>query len=201
MELTGTVKAIIYRSEDTGFTVLELTDETGEDMTAIGEMPLAGVGERVELTGQWTEHKTYGHQFRAETCKTLAPATLTALKNYLASGLIKGVGESTAQAIVQTFGMETLDVLEKEPARLAEVPGIGQIRAQTIGASYGAQLGLREDVYKRQGYAYLGYGFAGGAGPVCLRRSGARRHQAQAHGVRISGLSAFGGIYGTGRCV
>lgn len=50
MELTGTVKAIIYRSEDTGFTVLELTNEAGEDMTAIGEMPLAGVGERVELT-------------------------------------------------------------------------------------------------------------------------------------------------------
>lgn len=152
MELTGTVKAIIYRSEDTGFTVLELTDETGEDMTAIGEMPLAGVGERVELTGQWTEHKTYGHQFRAETCKTLAPATLTALKNYLASGLIKGVGESTAQAIVQTFGMETLDVLEKESARLAEVPGIGQIRAQTIGASYGAQLGLRDIMLGLQKY-------------------------------------------------
>ena len=152
MELTGTVKAIIYRSEDTGFTVLELTDETGEDMTAIGEMPLAGVGERVELTGQWTEHKTYGHQFRAETCKTLAPATLTALKNYLASGLIKGVGESIAQAIVQTFGMETLDVLEKEPARLVEVPGIGQIRAQTIGASYGAQLGLRDIMLGLQKY-------------------------------------------------
>lgn len=152
MELTGTVKAIIYRSEDTGFTVLELTNEAGEDMTAIGEMPLAGVGERVELTGQWTEHKTYGRQFRAETCKTLAPATLTALKNYLASGLIKGVGESTAQAIVQTFGMETLDVLEKEPARLAEVPGIGQIRAQTIGASYGAQLGLQDIMLGLQKY-------------------------------------------------
>lgn len=152
MELTGTVKAIIYRSEDTGFTVLELTNEAGEDMTAIGEMPLAGVGERVELTGQWTEHKTYGRQFRAETCKTLAPATLTALKNYLASGLIKGVGESTAQAIVQTFGMETLDVLEKEPGRLAEVPGIGQIRAQTIGASYGAQLGLRDIMLGLQKY-------------------------------------------------
>ena len=152
MELTGTVKAIIYRSEDTGFTVLELTNEAGEDMTAIGEMPLAGVGERVELTGQWTEHKTYGRQFRAETFKTLAPATLTALKNYLASGLIKGVGESTAQAIVQTFGMETLDVLEKEPARLAEVPGIGQIRAQTIGASYGAQLGLRDIMLGLQKY-------------------------------------------------
>ena len=152
MELTGTVKAIIYRSEDTGFTVLELTNEAGEDMTAIGEMPLAGVGERVELTGQWTEHKTYGRQFRAETCKTRAPATLTALKNYLASGLIKGVGESTAQAIVQTFGMETLDVLEKEPARLAEVPGIGQIRAQTIGASYGAQLGLRDIMLGLQKY-------------------------------------------------
>lgn len=144
MELFGTVKTIIFRSEDTGFTVLELLDEEGDEITAVGEMPLAGVGERIELTGDWTEHKAYGRQFKAATCKTLAPATLTALKNYLASGLIKGVGESTATAIVQSFGMESLEVLENQPERLLAVPGIGRVRAQTIAASFAAQRGLRD---------------------------------------------------------
>ncbi len=150
--LSGTVKTIIFRSEETGFTVLELTDESGDEITAVGEMPLAGVGERVELTGVWTEHKTYGRQFRASTCKTLAPATLTALKNYLASGLIKGIGESTAQAIVQTFGMESLHIMENEPERLIEVPGIGPVRAETIAASYGTQRGLRDIMLGLQKY-------------------------------------------------
>ncbi|NCB30798.1 MAG: ATP-dependent RecD-like DNA helicase [Clostridia bacterium] len=152
MELSGTVKTIIYRSEDTGFTVLELTDQRGEEITAVGEMPLAGVGERIELSGEWTEHRAYGRQFRAVESKLLAPATLAALKNYLASGLIKGVGESTAEAIVQSFGMEALDVLDKEPERLTEVPGIGRVRAQTISASFGAQRGLRDIMLGLQKY-------------------------------------------------
>lgn len=152
MELSGTVKTIIFRSEDTGFTVLELTDQSGDEITAVGEMPLAGVGERIELTGEWTEHRSYGPQFRATACKTLSPATLSALKNYLSSGLIKGVGESTAGAIVQTFGMEALDVLENEPERLTEVPGIGRVRAQTISASFAAQRGLRDIMLGLQRY-------------------------------------------------
>lgn len=152
MELSGTVKTIIFRSEDTGFTVLELTDQSGDELTAVGEMPLASVGERIELDGEWTEHRAYGRQFRAASCKTLAPATLAALKNYLASGLIKGVGESTAEAIVQSFGMETLEVLENTPERLVEVPGIGRVRASTISASFAAQRGLRDIMLGLQKY-------------------------------------------------
>ncbi|MEA4970615.1 MAG: ATP-dependent RecD-like DNA helicase [Candidatus Pelethousia sp.] len=152
MELSGTVKTIIFRSEDTGFTVLELTDQSGDELTAVGEMPLASVGERIELSGEWMEHRAYGRQFRATACKTLAPATLAALKNYLASGLIKGVGESTAEAIVQSFGMETLEVLENAPERLVEVPGIGRVRAATISASFAAQRGLRDIMLGLQRY-------------------------------------------------
>ena len=144
MELLGTVKTIIFRSENTGFTVLELTDQSGDEITAVGEMPLASVGERIELDGEWTEHRAYGRQFRVVSCKTLAPSTLASLKNYLASGLIKGVGESTAEAIVQSFGMDTLTVLENTPERLVEVPGIGRVRAAIIAASYASQRGLRD---------------------------------------------------------
>ena len=144
MKLNGTVKTIIFRSEETGFTVLELADETGEEVTAVGPLPLASVGERVELEGDWTEHRAYGRQFKAESCRTLAPATLESLVSYLSSGLIKGVGDSTARLIVDTFGMETLNVLENEPERLKEVYGIGPSKAGVIAASYLSQIGMRD---------------------------------------------------------
>jgi exodeoxyribonuclease V alpha subunit len=144
MKLSGTIKTIIYRSEETGFTVLELADETGEEVTAVGLLPLASVGERVELEGEWTEHRAYGRQFKAESCQTLAPATLEALISYLSSGLIKGVGDSTARLIVDAFGMDTLNVLENEPGRLREIYGIGPSKAGIIAASYLSQLGMRD---------------------------------------------------------
>lgn len=129
-EIKGTVKSIIFRNEENGYTVLELVDATGDEITAVGALPLASVGERIEITGTWTEHPTYGRQFRAQGCRTLAPATLSALVNYLGSGLIRGVGESTAREIVNTFGTDTLAVLENEPQRLTEVPGIAACARQ-----------------------------------------------------------------------
>ena len=74
-EIKGTVKSIIFRNEENGYTVLELVDATGDEITAVGALPLASVGERIEITGTWTEHPTYGRQLRAQGCRTLAPAT------------------------------------------------------------------------------------------------------------------------------
>ncbi|MDR0840581.1 MAG: ATP-dependent RecD-like DNA helicase [Christensenellaceae bacterium] len=173
MQLCGTVKTIIFRSEDTGFTVLELQDANGEEITAVGEMPLANVGERIELEGGWTQHRNYGTQFKAEACKMLAPSSLSALRNYLASGLIKGVGESTAEAIVNTFGMDTLTVLDAQAERLTEVPGIGRVRAHTIAASFAEHKGMRDIMLALQGYG-ITIGQAGKLykiyGELCLAR-------------------------------
>ncbi len=143
-EIKGTVKSIIFRNEENGFTVLELVDAAGDEITAVGPLPLANVGERIEVSGTWTEHPTYGRQLRAQGCRVLAPATLTALVNYLGSGLIRGVGESTAREIVNTFGLETLPVLENAPERLTEVPGIGRLRAAKIAESFAAQRDMRD---------------------------------------------------------
>lgn len=143
-EIKGTVKSIIFRNEENGFTVLELVDAAGNEITAVGPLPLANVGERIEVSGTWTEHPTYGRQLRAQGCRVLAPATLTALVNYLGSGLIRGVGESTAREIVNTFGLETLPVLENAPERLTEVPGIGRLRAAKIAESFAAQRDMRD---------------------------------------------------------
>lgn len=143
-EISGIVKTVIFRNEENGYTVLELTDADGDEITAVGPLPLASVGERIELSGSWAEHPTYGRQFKAASCRTLAPATLATLVSYLGSGLIRGVGESTAREIVNTFGMETLNVLENEPERLREVPGIGKLRAAKIAESYNTQRDMKD---------------------------------------------------------
>ncbi len=94
------------------------------------------MGERVELTGEYASHPKYGSQFKAVSYHTLAPATLSAIETYLGSGLIKGVGPATARAIVAAFGMDTLKILDEDPLRLSEIPGIGAKRRDMILASY-----------------------------------------------------------------
>ena len=159
MQIKGTVKNIIFRSDDTGFTVLELVDDQGDEITAVGPMLAAAVGERIEVTGDWNEHRSYGMQFKATGCVTLAPATIGALTAYLSCGLIKGIGPETAKNIVATFGMDTISVMENQPERLTEVYGIGRVRAAAIAASYMAQKDMRDVMIGLQEY-----------GPHCLER-------------------------------
>ena len=135
-EISGVVNSIIYRNTENGWTVLELSPDEGEKLTVVGALPLASVGERVELVGEYASHPKYGSQFKAVSYHTLAPATLSAIETYLGSGLIKGVGPATARAIVAAFGMETLHILDEDPLRLSEIPGIGAKRRDMILASY-----------------------------------------------------------------
>lgn len=143
-EIRGIVKNIIYRNTENGYCVLELVDDAEHSFTAVGELPLASIGERIEISGVWTEHPAYGKQLKVREYHTLAPATVTALINYLGSGLISGVGEITARQIVAVFGMDAISVLENEPERLREVPGIGKKRAERIAASFAMQKELRD---------------------------------------------------------
>ncbi len=135
-EITGVVNSIIYRNSDNGWTVLEFCPDEGEKLTVVGALPLANVGERLELVGEHASHPKYGSQFKVISYHTVAPATLSAIETYLGSGLIKGVGPATARAIVSTFGMETLAILDEDPLRLSEIPGIGAKRRDLILASY-----------------------------------------------------------------
>jgi len=135
-EITGVVNSIIYRNTENGWTVLELALDEGEKLTVVGALPLASVGERVELVGEHASHPKYGSQFKAVSYHTLAPATLSAIETYLGSGLIKGVGPATARAIVAAFGMDTLKILDEDPLRLSEISGIGAKRRDMILASY-----------------------------------------------------------------
>lgn len=152
MELTGTIENIIYRNADNGYTVLELFSDEGEHITAVGSLALCNRGERVTLTGQYASHPKYGRQFKAASAKTLAPSTLSAIESYLGSGLIRGVGASTAHAIVQSFGMNTLDILDNAPERLLEISGIGKKRAAMIAASYQENMQMRDIMLALESY-------------------------------------------------
>lgn len=135
MIIKGSVDTIIFRSEESGYTVMEfLTEE--RHVTVVGCMPEIREGEMLSVSGKWVNNSKYGEQFQAEEITFEAPADEEGIINYLASGLFYGVGRATAEAIVRRFGLRTLDILENEPARLTEVNGIGKLRAESIAENF-----------------------------------------------------------------
>lgn len=138
----GSVENIIFRSEDTGFTVLELND--GEQLlTVVGEIVGVDVGELLKVTGYYTTHATYGTQFKASMVERTLPATSHAILKYLSSGAIKGVGPALAKRIVTEFGDKTLEVIEKTPDMLRNVKGISPKKAMEIEQEYTRIFGIR----------------------------------------------------------
>ncbi len=137
MELRGTVQSIVFRNATNGYTVLSLlSDDEKQTTTCVGTLPLLNVGDTVNLTGEETYHPRFGTQFKVVSFERTAPSSNSAIIRYLESGVVRGVGHAMARAIVSTFGMETLEVLEKEPERLVEVPGIGKKKAAMISESF-----------------------------------------------------------------
>lgn len=131
-ELRGTIDRLLFTSPDNGYSVfvLQLSDTT--TLVARGHLANAHPGEQVALTGTWVQHPKFGKQFEVASCKTEVPTTIVGLKKYLSSGLIKGIGPSYAQKLVDAFGSTVLEVIDKNPDRLRHVDGIGQKRAQQI---------------------------------------------------------------------
>ncbi|MBO6039688.1 MAG: ATP-dependent RecD-like DNA helicase, partial [Oscillospiraceae bacterium] len=142
-ELSGTVDSVIYKNEENGYTVLRLRDGNGETVTVVGCFPYAAQGETMLLSGAWTTHSVHGRQFKAEFAQRLMPTDTPAIYEYLAGGSVKGVGPATASLIVNRFGAKSLDVIENEPEKLAEIRGISPIKAKQISASFRQQAGMR----------------------------------------------------------
>jgi len=152
-EVIGIVEEIIFRNEENGFSVIDVQEEgTNHLVTVVGNFPCISQGERVRLEGDWTTHPDYGRQLKMLNYSSAAPSTMVGLTNYLASGLIKGVGEATAKKLVQHFGMEVLDIIQFNPQRLTEVDGIGSSRAEMIASSFSEQKEIREIMVFLQSY-------------------------------------------------
>ena len=135
MEIKGQDIDLIYQNEKNGYTVAEFETEE-ESTTVVGYLPFINKGDSLKLEGKFIVHQDYGRQFKIETFEKIMPETLDALERYLAGGIIKGVGPSTAKKIVDTFKEETIAVLRFEPSRLSQVKGITSKKAEEIGEEF-----------------------------------------------------------------
>ena len=150
--LTGVLERVVFFNEENGFTVARLQVVGRRDLVAIvGVLPSPLPGETLRLTGDWIVDNKFGEQFRVSSCLSVLPATLTGIERYLGSGLVKGVGPIMAKRLVAMFGLETLDVIEKNPDRLREVEGIGPIRSERIARAWEEQKEIREVMIFLQG--------------------------------------------------
>ncbi|MBR1660394.1 MAG: ATP-dependent RecD-like DNA helicase [Oscillospiraceae bacterium] len=142
-ELSGTVDEIVFANEENGYTVLRLETQDGESVTVTGCIPFAAPGERLTVGGKWVSHASYGQQFQAEYADRSMPRGAEAVYEYLASRVVRGVGPATASVIVSAFGERALDVMEREPEKLAGLKGISLKKAREISEALKKQLGLR----------------------------------------------------------
>src|SRR5215213_6494869 len=144
-KLSGIVHRITFHSVETGYTVLKVGSfqKPQEELTVIVHQCKVFAGATLDLYGQWTNHPTYGRQFKATKVIERKPATAHALEKYLGSGLIKGVGPVTAKRIVAYFGAETLDVFESNIDRLTEVEGIAKKKLEMISQAWAEHQEIR----------------------------------------------------------
>jgi len=139
----GTVDSVIFQSEETGYTVCEIEDESGFPITLVGSMPYICEGDTLTAVGKWTNHPTYGKQFKVDAYEKTLPTGVNDILRYLASGTVKGIGPKTAKKIVDRFGEDTFNVIENHSEWLAEIPGITARKAADINSSFIEMSGAR----------------------------------------------------------
>ncbi|MFV2102081.1 ATP-dependent RecD-like DNA helicase [Micromonospora sp. LOL_024] len=150
--LEAVLERLTYVNEETGYTVARVATDRGSDLlTVVGALLGAQPGESLRLHGRWSSHPKYGRQFEVDSYTTVLPATIQGIQRYLGSGLVKGIGSVFAERIVAHFGLDILRIIEEEPARLVEVPGLGPKRTAKITAAWEEQKAIKEVVVFLQG--------------------------------------------------
>ncbi|MBQ8567763.1 MAG: ATP-dependent RecD-like DNA helicase [Oscillospiraceae bacterium] len=140
--IEGSVDTVLFRNSDNGYVVLDL--DTGSDyVTVVGELGNVDAGEELRVTGEYVTHPKFGAQFRATVCERKMPATASAILKYLSSGVIKGIGPTMAKRIVEKFGENSLDIIEKDPDRLLEIKGISKKKVDEVAQEFRRIFGIR----------------------------------------------------------
>lgn len=148
----GVLERVTYANEENGFTVARVDTGRGSDLlTVVGSLLGVQPGESLRLRGRWGSHPQYGSQFHVDDYTTVLPATVQGIRRYLGSGLIKGIGPKMAARIVEHFGTDALEVIEEEPDRLIEVPGLGPKRTAAITDAWEEQKAIKEVMVFLQG--------------------------------------------------
>jgi exodeoxyribonuclease V alpha subunit len=174
-KLTGAVRRVSFHNAENGYSVLRV--DTGEmTATVVGHLPRIGEGEEIEATGHWIDHPTYGPQFQAEEIYLARPATVDAIKRFLISGAVKGIGRRYSERLVKAFGSRLFDVLESEPDEIRKVKGFGGSRCDQLIEAWNEKKGEREALL----FLY-GHGITPGLAVKIYRRYGARTAELISH--------------------
>ncbi len=150
-QFKGYIDHIIFRNDDNGYTVMTGIME-GKEYTLVGTLPTLNPGETIQASGTESNHPVYGPQFTISSIQIIAPTTEDAVRRYLASGSIKGIGAALAARIIKIFGSDSLRIIENEPERLSEVKGISPRMAADISSSFNAKHDMRDAVIFLQGF-------------------------------------------------
>ena len=146
--IKGYVDKIRFRNQDNGYTILQVISE-GQSITVVGTFGIIDVGDYIEAKGSNEIHKIYGEQFRVISYTISRPHDIESIKNYLSSGAIKGIGTALASRIVDTFGEDTIRIMEDEPEKLVKIKGI----SERIAVDIASQVAARSD--KRNAMMFL----------------------------------------------
>lgn len=149
--IEGVVDSVVFRNEENGYTICRIKSEK-EIVTVVGSIPYINEGQEYKIDGEWTVHPKFGKQFKLETICEIIPTTTSGIEKYLASGVIEGIGKVTAKKIVDFFGEETLKIMDNSIERLAEIPGIGKKKIDTITKSYLEQRVTKDIIMFFQAY-------------------------------------------------
>ena len=159
--LDGVLERVTFSNPETGYTIARIAPDRGtgrgpvsadtELITAVGPLLGAQIGESLRLRGRWTSHLKYGRQFEVHSYTTVLPATEQGIRRYLGSGLIKGIGPVMAERMVSHFGVDIMRIIDDEPDRLVEVPGLGPKRSARIKGAWAEQKAIKEVMIFLQG--------------------------------------------------
>lgn len=145
--IRGVVSRVVFRNPDNGYTVLRLdAGQSSGEVTVVGNLPTVSPGMHLVVRGVEGSHSKYGSQFTAASVTETAPTSIAEIERYLSSGLIKGVGEKTAEKLVEAFGEKTIEMIQKDPAAVAKVAGVGAHKAQLIQEAFTAHEEEKESI-------------------------------------------------------
>ncbi|MBM3207388.1 MAG: ATP-dependent RecD-like DNA helicase [Chlamydiae bacterium] len=142
--LVGYIENIVFTESETGFTVARFRIPSQKDLTTVvGNLPSVQPGETLRCVGKWKSHPQHGRQFEINSFETQAPSDVLGIRKYLESGMIKGIGPVYAERIVKTFGVDSLKIIDENPEKLCEVPGLGDKRIDKITSCWQEQKAIR----------------------------------------------------------
>lgn len=160
--IQGTVEGVIYFNPDNGYTVMSLSPDKGtaksaggdDEIVVVGKFPELHPGETLQFTGEWAHHKEYGQQFKADSMKMVKSAE--SVKHYLVSGAIPGITEPIAKKILTHFGQNALEILDANPDKIHDVPGLKEDRAEAIANAWTEARRSRKALMYLQTFGIMG---------------------------------------------